>query len=160
MSTVGTTLTGIRFIVGGSGFRGTVALSDLGSLGTDPSATLATAAQTYEAELRRISDWNESIKEHRTEGKTTTAQQAWDLGELILGLNRRLNDQGFGILDLYAHLSDHCGIPSWSHHAVVFRRNVPSRHYIPVELSWRKIRDRAGSEGREIVARYQGNDHA
>lgn len=143
---------GIQFSKNAGTFRASVALSDLAAIDGEPSKVLANAAESYERFVLQIRAWHHASLERQRTREKTTAREAWDLGELIVGLRDQLSAQGFEVVDLYRHLSDHAGIPYWSQRFTTFRTYVPERGLIPPELTWRQIRSRTRSAAEAIAS--------
>lgn len=146
-------LLGIRFDWTGTAYRASVGLSDLSRVQGDPAERLKAAAATYQDSVSRISEWRKETTRAKSYGESLTARRAWDLGDLIIGLRSNIADQGFAIVDLYRHLSEHTGIPYWSHRFATFRTYIPQRTLIPADLGWNRVGKRARAEAIGIMAK-------
>lgn len=146
-------LLGIRFDWTGTAYRASVGLSDLSRVQGDPAERLKAAAATYQDSVSRISEWRKETTNAKSGGKNLTARRAWDLGDLIIRLRSNMADQGFAIVDLYRHLSEHAGIPYWSQRFATFRTYIPQRTRIPADLGWNRVGKRARAEAIGIMAK-------
>lgn len=144
-------LLGIQFTWTGTAYKASVGLRDFANIQGDPAESLGSAAETYLDAVSRIIEWREDTEKARKDGVKLSARRAWDLGDLIFGLRERLADQGFAVVDLYQHLSEHTGIPYWSHRFTTFRSYIPLRRYIPAGLGWSRVKRRARAEAIDIA---------
>ena len=136
----------------GNSFKASVALSDLAAIDGEPSQVLAHASEAYGDFVSRIREWHHASLERQSARVKTTARQAWDLGDLIVQLREQLSAQGFEVVDLYRHLSDHSGISYWSQRFTTFRTYIPERSLIPPDLTWRQIRSQTRSAAETITS--------
>lgn len=146
---------GIKFTRNGNSFKASVALSDLAAIDGEPSRVLADASEVYSEFVSQIEEWHRASLERQKSREKTTARQAWDLGDLIIQLRRTLAAQGFEVVDVYRHLSDHSGISYWSQRFTTFRTYIPERGLIPPDLTWRQIRSRTRSAAKSIVSKRE-----
>lgn len=142
----------VRFTTTGPTFQASVAIEDLASLTPDPSTRLNAVAERYAEAITQIIGWRELTSKHKGQRKSTTARQAWQLGDTILRLREDLAKSGFAVVDLYASLSEHAGIPYWSNKFETFRSHLDDPDLIPEDLSWRSIRARARKAALAIAA--------
>lgn len=129
-----------------------MAFEDLASLAPDPSARLTGAASRYSATVAEILAWREQASARKGRRQSTTAREAWQLGDIILRLREDLSESGFAVVDLYASLADHAGIPYWSKRFETFRYHLDDPDLIPEDLRWRRIRSRAREAALAIAA--------
>lgn len=146
-------LLGIRFDWTGAAYRASVGLGDLARIQGDPAELLGAVATTYRDSVSLISEWCKETANAKRCGKNLTARRAWELGDLIIRLRNNMANEGFAIVDLYRHLSEHAGIPYWSHRFVTFRTYIPRSTHIPEDLGWNRVSKRARAEAIRIMAK-------
>lgn len=146
----------VRFTPHDTGFRASVAIEDLASLAPDPSKRLENAARRYQHAIDQILPWRERMAQRKNQRQSTTAREAWLLGDIILRLRKDLADAGFAVVDLYASLAAHAGIPYWSKRFETFRLHLDVPDLIPKTLAWGAVKSRARVAARAIAAGEDG----
>ena len=119
------------------GFRASVSMEQLDSLGPRPEAYLQKAAKTYRHHVEAMRHLLSEMDRQKAKRTPISARSVWELGDAVLHLLGELGQESLEVDSLYEHLSRDLPMNEKRLGTVVtFRRHLPSKDLIPESLGW------------------------
>lgn len=118
-------------------FQGLLMMEDAITREKEPERVLRQAEQRYENAIQKMISIIDEIERVRASKKPLPARKIWDLGNDIFILRDNLEKLGLELDGLYAHLCRDLNVKrKWLEKAIILRRYLPKKTYIPKSLNW------------------------